>query len=107
MGINLKFLKLRTLTVRKWNTKLIIISINNVSRKFIFQIDETVDLDKQSYIVDKDQTDDENETGEGDKVNYADADDDKEENDISSENEGEIKLENLKENLNKEEEPLV
>ena len=107
MGINLKFLKLRTLTVRKWNTKLIIISINNVSRKFIFQIDETVDLDKQSYIVDKDQTDDENETGEGDKANYADADDDKEENDISSENEGEIKLENLKENLNKEEEPLV
>ena len=107
MGINLKFLKLRTLAVRKWNTKLIIISINDVSRKFIFQIDETVDLDKQSYIVDKDQTDDENETGEGDKVNYADADDDKEENDISSENEGEIKLENLKENLNKEEEPLV
>ena len=103
----MKFLKLRTLTVRKWNTKLIIISINDVSRKFIFQIDETVDLDKQSYIVDKDQTDDENETGEGDKVNYADADDDKEENDISSENEGEIKLENLKENLNKEEEPLV
>ena len=83
------------------------ISLNDVSRKFIFQIDETVDLDKQSYIVDKDQTDDENETGEGDKVNYADADDDKEENDISSENEGEIKLENLKENLNKEEEPLV
>ena len=107
MGINLKFLKLRTLAVRKWNTKLIIISINDVSRKFIFQIDETVDLDKQSYIVDKDQTDDENETGEGDKGNYADADDDKEENDISSENEGEIKLENLKENLNKEEEPLV
>ena len=81
--------------------------MNDVSRYFIFQIDETVDLDKQSYIVDKDQTDDENETGEGDKANYADADDDKEENDISSENEGEIKLENLKENLNKEEEPLV
>ena len=64
-------------------------------------------MDKQSYIVDKDQADDENETGEGDKVNYADADDEKHENDISSENEGEIKLENLKENLNREEEPLV
>ena len=61
----------------------------------------------QSYSYQYEQPDDENETGEGDKVNYEDADDDKHGNDISSENEGEIKLENLKENLNKEEEPLV
>ena len=40
-------------------------------------------------------------------MNYEDADDEHHEHDISSENEGEIKLENLKENLNKEEEPVV
>merc|ERR1719510_1345803 len=66
------------------------------------QIDETVDLDKQHYLVDKNQVEDDEkeETIKADEENNDDFG-------TSNEDVGEEKLENLKESLNKEEEPLV
>jgi len=66
------------------------------------QIDETVDLDKQLYMVDKNQGegDDQEETEQKDEENTDDFEN-------SNENVGEEKLENLKESLNKEDEPLI
>ena len=67
-----------------------------------FQIDETVDLDKQLYMVDKIPVEGE------DKVETISKDDENTD-DFGTSNEdmgGEEKLENLKESLNKEDEPL-
>jgi len=67
------------------------------------QIDETVDLDKQLYLVDKNQVEDDkiNETLNGDEESPGELG-------TSNEDVGEEKLENLKESLNKEDEtPLT
>ena len=58
------------------------------------QIGETVNLDKQNYIVDNEDGGEDDEEQTGDDIL----------NGLSNENEGEEKLENLKESLNKVEE---
>jgi len=65
------------------------------------QIDETVDLDKQLYMVDKNQVD-----GEDNEETIQKDEENTDEFGTSNEDVGEEKLENLKESLNKEDEPL-
>ena len=66
-----------------------------------FQIDETVDLDKQLYMVDKNQVD-----GEDNEETILKEEENTDDLGTSNEDVGEEKLENLKESLNKEDEPL-
>ena len=70
--------------------------------KFL-QIDETVDLDKQSYLVDKNQDDGDNIDSRGVDDKPSDKVDNEADDALSDEIVGKDKLENLKETLSKDE----
>lgn len=69
----------------------------------MLQIDETVDLDKQSYLVDKNQDDGDNLDSGGVDDKPSDKVDNEADDALSDEIVGKDKLENLKETLSKDE----
>ena len=69
----------------------------------MLQIDETVDLDKQSYLVDKNQDDGDNHDSRGVDDKPSDKVDNEADDALSDEIVGKDKLENLKETLSKDE----
>ena len=69
----------------------------------MLQIDETVDLDKQSYLVDKNQDDGDNIDSRGVDDKPSDKVDNEADDALSDEIVGKDKLENLKETLSKDE----
>ena len=78
--------------------------MKNYSWSFnLLQIDETVDLDKQSYLVDKNQDDGDNLDSGGVDDKPSDKVDNEADDALSDEIVGKDKLENLKETLSKDE----
>ena len=78
--------------------------MENYSWSFnLLQIDETVDLDKQSYLVDKNQDDGDNLDSGGVDDKPSDNVDNEADDALSDEIVGKDKLENLKETLSKDE----
>ena len=78
--------------------------MENYSWSFnLLQIDETVDLDKQSYLVDKNQDDGDNIDSRGVDDKPSDKVDNEADDALSDEIVGKDKLENLKETLSKDE----
>ena len=78
--------------------------MENYSWSFnLLQIDETVDLDKQSYLVDKNQDDVDNLDSRGVDDKPSDKVDNEADDALSDEIVGKDKLENLKETLSKDE----
>ena len=82
--------------------------LNKLDISVSYQIDETVVLDKQSYLMDKNGADEDEESPDDKRDDLKSEEAEEVLDAISNEgNEAEEKLEHLKENLNKEDDALA
>ena len=82
--------------------------LNKLDISVSYQIDETVVLDKQSYLMDKNAADEDEESPDDKRDDLKSEEAEEVLDAISNEgNEAEEKLEHLKENLNKEDDALA
>ena len=82
--------------------------LNKLDISVSYQIDETVVLDKQSYLMDKNAADEDEESPDDKRDDLKSEEAEEVLEAISNEgNEAEEKLEHLKENLNKEDDALA
>ena len=82
--------------------------LNKLDISVSYQIDETVVLDKQSYLMDKNAADEDEESPDDKRDDLKPEEAQEVLDAISNEgNEAEEKLEHLKENLNKEDDALA
>ena len=82
--------------------------LNKLDISVSYQIDETVVLDKQSYLMDKNGADEDEESPDDQRDDLKSEEAEEVLDAISNEgNEAEEKLEHLKENLNKEDDALA
>ena len=82
--------------------------LNKLDISVSYQIDETVVLDKQSYLMDKNAADEDEESPDDKRDDLKSEEAEDVLDAISNEgNEAEEKLEHLKENLNKEDDALA
>ena len=82
--------------------------LNKLDISVSYQIDETVVLDKQSYLMDKNAADEDEESPDDKRDDLKSEEVEEVLDAISNEgNEAEEKLEHLKENLNKEDDALA